>query len=261
MNKLLWNIVAAIAAPLLLAGGASAQPAVDPQPTAEDPEAIEAHMREFREYAREQLPAQLCANTQYLNCFQIEQVRCTAEVKSVVAQCLTKSDEQFAKIASTEEMWNYGKITGVCMQLEHGKKHGKGDQLANCMQGLPPEPAGAEAQRKAAEAMATVLKPKLRKNGAYLLCDRSDYLACFKSSHEQCITDVSSVKNQCLDDAEAMLKDFPDRAAVMWYLAYIGTGLSQRHTELQPEARQPEIDKCVQSLESDPEQAKKSLER
>jgi hypothetical protein len=261
MQKPFWNIFVAVGA-VLLPCIASADTAVGAQPTAEELAKMRSSMQEFKRFTREQAPVQICAQPHYLDCYRIEQDQCVAELKAITEQCQAKADEQIKTFTSGGDMKKYVEITGRCGMLEHGRKHGKDEQQAlACVRGGPPAPTGADAQRQEAEAIAARLKPRLRKNAAYTLCDQPGYLNCFKISHEQCIADLSRLKDACVDQADATFKDFPNRGALMPYMGAVGSCLAMKHAERQPKADQAEVQRCINTFKIDPQQMDKSLTR
>lgn len=73
----------------------------------------------------------------------------------------------------------------------------------------PSEPATAKAKASedalAEELAANILADKLKKNGAYLLCDQPGYTACFNQSTQRCVQMIEPHNVDCYNTVAGKL--------------------------------------------------------
>ena len=105
-------------------------------------------------------------------------------------------------------------------------------------------------------------KAKLHKNGEYLFCDQPGYLDCYKISHQQCLREVSAVKEDCFKRTE---KKFPDPIAsekdIDQFAKYFAFCLAIQHAIANPGRDTKELNACMEKINFDKVQRDKSLLR
>lgn len=103
-------------------------------------------------------------------------------------------------------------------------------------------------------------KAKLRKNGEYIFCDQPGYLACFKSSRDQCLRQLSAIKEGCMKRAE---QKFPNRltteAAVDEFAGYFAACMMIQHAALTTGQDTNALGTCLKNAKWDKAQRDKSF--
>ena len=110
------------------------------------------------------------------------------------------------------------------------------------------------------DLMDEFIRSKLHKNGEHVLCDQKGYRKCYDLSHDQCLYEVSALKDVCYKKME---KKFPNPITTEMeadrLIVYFGTCLFIHHAITSTEKDTSEIPACVKSIEWDKEQRDKSF--
>ncbi|HEY9097372.1 MAG TPA: hypothetical protein VIN38_00740 [Thiobacillus sp.] len=100
-------------------------------------------------------------------------------------------------------------------------------------------------------------RAKLKKNGEYLFCDQAGYLTCFQVTREQCLQELTPLKNNCLDRSN---KKFPDRLTnekeIDRYATYFSVCMMLQHSAAKDTR---ELGACLKNVEWDKAQRDRSL--
>lgn len=100
-------------------------------------------------------------------------------------------------------------------------------------------------------------RAKLKKNGEYLFCDQQGYLDCYTVSREQCVSEMSALKNECLMRAG---KKFPGPMTtakeIDQLVTYFAVCMMIKHGIAKDTEK---LGSCIKNIEWDKEQRNKSL--
>lgn len=108
------------------------------------------------------------------------------------------------------------------------------------------------------QTATTLIKTKLRTNGEYLFCDQRAYLDCYRINYSQCLSEVSTVKNSCIDKADVKFPAIQTKAELEAYSADVSACLAIQHA-LQHRDRMQELSACIKTITFDPQQRNQSL--
>ena len=104
-------------------------------------------------------------------------------------------------------------------------------------------------------------KAKLHRNAAYLFCDQQGYPKCYGITYEQCISEMSSFKDDCFKKAEQKLTSLNTEKDLHEFSNYFFYCMLMKHLTLHSEKNLKQIDKCINALKLDNEQRDKSLNK
>jgi hypothetical protein len=109
------------------------------------------------------------------------------------------------------------------------------------------------------EVIGEVIKAKVQKNGADLLCDQEGYRGCYKISREQCLTELNSVKDDCFKRANDRVPRIMSEGEMKQFAQQFGSCLALRHLQLHQDKNLAEIGECMQKMSYDKAQGAKSI--